>query len=183
MLVEKLDEEKRIVILVLDEIDKIVTKNGTTSYTAPEDQRRPDEGEGVPDRDQQRPEVHGVARPALKSRLSDEKMVFRRTTRRSCSTSWRSGPQGVRQRRRGDSVCPYRALAAQEHGDARRAMDLLRSPPSSPSGRRRAHHGPARPARENKIELDTSSRRSSPSDAVEARLLSIISNGEAGRTG
>src|SRR2546428_9501871 len=28
MLVEKLDEEKRIVILVLDEIDKIVTKNG-----------------------------------------------------------------------------------------------------------------------------------------------------------
>src|SRR2546427_2290724 len=77
MLVEKLDEEKRIVILVLDEIDKIVTKNGDDllyQLLKIND-----------DLTKAKVSLIGISNdlkftewldPRVKSRLSDEKMVF-----------------------------------------------------------------------------------------------------------
>ncbi|HEY5538690.1 MAG TPA: AAA family ATPase, partial [Thermoplasmata archaeon] len=77
MLCEKLDEEKRIVILVLDEIDKIITKNGDDLLyqllKINEDLTRA------------KLSLIGISNdlkfteyldPRVKSRLSDEKMVF-----------------------------------------------------------------------------------------------------------
>ncbi|TLZ58811.1 MAG: AAA family ATPase, partial [Methanobacteriota archaeon] len=129
MLVEKLDEEKRIVILVLDEIDKIVTKNGDDllyQLLKIND-----------DLTKAKVSLIGISNdlkftewldPRVKSRLSDEKMVFPPYNAGELfdilqQRSHKAFDNGVA----AESVLSLiAALAAQEHGDARRAMDLLR---------------------------------------------------------
>jgi len=129
MLLEQLDEERRVVILVLDEIDKIVLKNGDDIlYQLAKINE---------DLKQSRVSIIGISNdlkftdnldPRVKSRLSDEKMVFPPynaeelkdilTHRADLAFSPGIVGEGV--------LSLIAALAAAEHGDARRALDLLR---------------------------------------------------------
>src|SRR2546427_859345 len=128
MLVEKLDEEKRIVILVLDEIDKIVTKNGDDllyQLLKIND-----------DLTKAKVSLIGISNdlkftewldPRVENRLSDEKMVFPPYNAQELfdilqQRSHRAFDNGVA----GESVLSLiAALPAAGHGDARRAPALL----------------------------------------------------------
>lgn len=126
---EKIDDTNRVVILVLDEIDKLVYKSGDdVLYHLSR----------IND-DLQRAKVSliGISNdlkftefldPRVKSRLGEEKMVFppynadqlRDILNQRSDLAFFPGVIDV-------SVPPLcSALAAQEHGDARRALDLLR---------------------------------------------------------
>src|SRR5213593_2452011 len=171
MLVEKLDEEKRIVILVLDEIDKIVTKNGDDLLY-------------------QLLKISNDLKftewldPRVKSRLSDEKMVFPPYNAGELfdilhDRTLKAFDNGVAK----DSVLSLiAALAAAEHGDARRALDLLRvaAELAERAGQDRISDEHVQRAK-NKIELDTvvEAIKSLPTQS-KLVLLAIISNGEAG---
>ncbi len=129
MLVEKLDEKKRVVIIALDEIDKIVHKSGDDfiyQLLKVND-----------DVMNARVSIIGISNdlkfteyldPRVRSRLSDEKMVFppynanelKDILVQRASLAFENGVVS-------DPVLSLiAALAAQEHGDARRALDLLR---------------------------------------------------------
>src|SRR6266545_4183088 len=109
LLLEKLDEEKRVVIVALDEIDKIVQKNGDDILY-------------------QLLKINEYLDPRVRSRLADEKMVFPPYNADELydilsQRSRLAFENGIAN----DSVLHLiSALAAQEHGDARRALDLLR---------------------------------------------------------
>ncbi len=126
---EKIDEEKRVVVIVLDEIDKLVYKSGDDVLyhlsKINDDLKRA------------KISLIGISNdlkftefldPRVQSRLSDEKMVFppynanelRDILQQRAALAFDNGiiDEGV------ISLCA--ALAAQEHGDARRALDLLR---------------------------------------------------------
>jgi cell division control protein 6 len=129
MLTEKLDEEKRVVVVVLDEIDKLVYKSGDdvlyhlTRING--------------DLTKAKVSIVGISNdlkftefldPRVKSRLSDEKMVFPPYNAEELKDilSQRADlafEDGVIE---GSVISLCAALAAQEHGDARRALDLLR---------------------------------------------------------
>lgn len=129
MLTEKLDEEKRVVVVVLDEIDKLVYKSGDdvlyhlTRING--------------DLTKAKVSIVGISNdlkftefldPRVKSRLSDEKMVFPPYNAEELKDilSQRADlafEDGVID---GSVISLCAALAAQEHGDARRALDLLR---------------------------------------------------------
>ncbi|HTD81948.1 MAG TPA: ORC1-type DNA replication protein [Thermoplasmata archaeon] len=185
MLVEKLDEEKRIVILVLDEIDKIVTKNGDDllyQLLKIND-----------DLTKAKVSLIGISNdlkftewldPRVKSRLSDEKMVFPPYNAQElfdilAQRSQKAFDNGVA----GESVLSLiAALAAQEHGDARRALDLLRVSAELAERAAEEHITDQHVQRaKNKIELDTVAEaiKSLPTQS-KLVLLAIISNGEAG---
>ena len=126
---EKLDEERRVVVVVLDEIDKLVYKSGDDVLyhltRINEDLKRA------------KVSILGISNdlkftefldPRVRSRLSDEKMVFPPYNAEELKDIL-----GQRADLAFDddvidesvtSLCA--ALAAQEHGDARRALDLLR---------------------------------------------------------
>src|SRR5213594_249871 len=184
-LVEKLDEEKRIVILVLDEIDKIVTKNGDDllyQLLKIND-----------DLTKAKVSLIGISNdlkftewldPRVKSRLSDEKMVFPPYNAGELfdilhDRTLKAFDNGVAK----DSVLSLiAALAAAEHGDARRALDLLRvaAELAERAGQDRISDEHVQRAK-NKIELDTvvEAIKSLPTQS-KLVLLAIISNGEAG---
>src|SRR5216117_2213946 len=129
LLLEKLDEEKRVVIVALDEIDKLVQKNGDDilyQLLKIND-----------DLSKARVSLIGISNeltfteyldPRVRSRLADEKMVFPPynadelydilAERSRLAFENGTATDGVLQL--------IAALAAQEHGDARRALDLLR---------------------------------------------------------
>ena len=185
MLVEKLDEEKRIVVLVLDEIDKIVTKNGDDLLyqllKINDDLKKA------------KVSLIGISNdlkftewldPRVKSRMSDEKMVFPPYNAQELfdilsQRSQRAFDNGVAN----DSVLSLiAALAAQEHGDARRALDLLRVAAELAERASEDHITEQHVQRaKNKIELDTvvEAIKSLPMQS-KLVLLAIISNSEAG---
>src|SRR5881296_842197 len=187
MLVEKLDEEKRIVILVLDEIDKIVTKNGDDllyQLLKVND-----------DLTNAKVSLIGISNdlkftewldPRVKSRMSDEKMVFPPYNaeelldilRQRSSKAFDNGVAA-------DSVLALiSALAAQEHGDARRALDLLRVSAELAERQGEEHITEAHVQRaKNKIELDTviEAVKSLPTQS-KLILLGILLNEEIGNT-
>jgi cell division control protein 6 len=126
---EKLDEERRVVVVVLDEIDKLIYKSGDDVLyhltRINEDLKKA------------KVSILGISNdlkftefldPRVKSRLSDEKMVFppynaeelKDILGQRADLAFDEGviDESV------TSLCA--ALAAQEHGDARRALDLLR---------------------------------------------------------
>ena len=126
---EKIDEEKRVIVIALDEIDKLVSKSGDdVLYHLC---RIND------DLSNAKVSVVGISNdlrfmefldPRVKSSLSEEKMVFppynaeqlKDILSQRASLAFDAGVLG-------ESVIPLcAALAAQEHGDARRALDLLR---------------------------------------------------------
>ncbi|MGQ0797721.1 MAG: ORC1-type DNA replication protein [Methanobacteriota archaeon] len=185
LLVEKLDEEKRIVIIVLDEIDKIVTKNGDDilyQLLKIND-----------DLSRARVSLIGISNdlkfteyldPRVRSRLSDEKMVFPPynaeelfdilAARATLAFDNGRAPEVV--------LSLISALAAQEHGDARRALDLLRvsAELADRQGEDRITEEHVQRAK-NKVELDTviEAVKSLPTQA-KLILLGILLNEEVG---
>jgi cell division control protein 6 len=126
---EKIDEEKRVIVIVLDEIDKLVSKSGDdVLYHLC---RINDDLKSA------KVSVIGISNdlkftefldPRVKSSLSEEKMVFppynAEQLRDILSQRSRLAFEDTVLE---PSVIPLcSALAAQEHGDARRALDLLR---------------------------------------------------------
>ncbi len=129
LLVEKLDEKKRVVIIALDEIDKIVYKSGDDFLY--QLLKINDDVKNA------KVSIIGISNdlkftefldPRVRSRLSDEKMVFppynaeelRDILVQRARLAFDNGIAS-------DSVLSLiAAFAAQEHGDARRALDLLR---------------------------------------------------------
>ncbi len=129
MLKEKLDEKERIVTIVLDELDRLVYKNGddVLYHLAKIND----------DMVRSKLSIIGISNdlkfmefldPRIKSRLSEEKMVFPPYNASQLKDILNEriklafNPETVDEAVVG--VCA--ALAAQEHGDARRALDLLR---------------------------------------------------------
>lgn len=126
---EKIDEERRVIVIALDEVDKLVSKSGDdVLYHLC---RINDDLKNA------KVSVVGISNdlrfmefldPRVKSSLSEEKMVFPPYNAEQLKDI-------LEQRSRlafddnvlEPSVIPLcAALAAQEHGDARRALDLLR---------------------------------------------------------
>jgi len=187
LLTEKLDEEKRIVIIVLDEIDKIVTKNGDDilyQLLKIND-----------DLSRARVSLIGISNdlkfteyldPRVRSRLSDEKMVFPPYNaeelydildeRSRLAFDDGTAPEAV--------LSLIAALAAQEHGDARRAFDLLRVAAELAERNGDEHISEEHVQRaKNKIELDTviEAVKSLPTQS-KLILLGILLNEEVGNT-
>lgn len=126
---EKIDENDRVIVIVLDEIDKLVYKSGDDALyhlTRIND-----------DLKKAKLSVIGISNdlkfmefldPRVKSALGEEKMVFppynaeqlKDILNQRAALAFEDGilDEGV--------VPLCAALAAQEHGDARRALDLLR---------------------------------------------------------
>ena len=174
-------------IIVLDEIDKIVLKNGDDilyQLLKIND-----------DLSRARVSLIGISNdlkfteyldPRVRSRLSDEKMVFPPynaeelrdilTERARLAFDNGAAPEAA--------LSLIAALAAQEHGDARRALDLLRV-----SAELAERNGDDRIAEEhvqrakNKIELDTviEAVKSLPTQS-KLILLGILLNEEVGNT-
>ena len=126
---EKIDEEKRVVVIALDEIDQLVSKSGDdVLYHLC---RINDDLKNA------KVSVIGISNdlrfmefldPRVRSSLSEEKMVFPPYNAEQLKDILEQRAkivfeEGVLE----SSVIPLcAALAAQEHGDARRALDLLR---------------------------------------------------------
>ncbi|UCE36364.1 MAG: ORC1-type DNA replication protein [Thermoplasmata archaeon] len=129
MLKEKMDSKMRVAVIILDEIDKLVYKSGDdVLYHL---------SKINDDLTQAKVSIIGISNelkftefldPRIKSRLGEEKMVFppynaeqlRDILMQRAELAFREGvvePSVI-------SLCA--ALAAQEHGDARRALELLR---------------------------------------------------------
>ncbi|MFQ5884047.1 MAG: Cdc6/Cdc18 family protein [Thermoplasmata archaeon] len=155
---EKMDEERRIVVIVLDEIDKLVYKSGDdVLYHL---------SKINDDLEKAKISLIGLSNdlkftefldPRVKSRLSDEKMVFppynanelRDILQQRAELAFENGVIN------GGVISLCAALAAQEHGDARRALDLLRvaAELAERSGCDRITEQDVRKAK-NKVELD-----------------------------
>ncbi|UCE73141.1 MAG: ORC1-type DNA replication protein [Methanomassiliicoccales archaeon] len=126
---EKMDLEPRVTVIILDEIDKLVYKSGDdVLYHL---------SKINDDLKQAKVSIIGISNdlkftefldPRIKSRLGEEKMVFppynaqqlRDILMQRAELAFREGvvePSVI-------AICA--ALAAQEHGDARRALELLR---------------------------------------------------------
>jgi len=126
---EKIDEERRVIVIALDEIDQLVSKSGDdVLYHLC---RINDDLKNA------KVSVIGISNdlrfmefldPRVKSSLSEEKMVFPPYNAEQIKDILEQRASlvledGVLE----PSVIPLcAALAAQEHGDARRALDLLR---------------------------------------------------------
>jgi cell division control protein 6 len=126
---EKIDEERRVIVIALDEIDKLVSKSGDdVLYHLC---RINDDLKNA------KVSVIGISNdlrfmefldPRVRSSLSEEKMVFPPYNAEQLKDileqrSRIAFEDGVLE----PAVIPLcAALAAQEHGDARRALDLLR---------------------------------------------------------
>jgi len=123
-----LDEEKRVVVIMLDEVDKLVKKGDDVLYNL---------SRVNSDLIQSRVSIIGISNdlkftefldPRVKSSLGEDEIIFppynaeqiREILIQRASLAFKSGVLG-------DEVIPLcSAFAAQEHGDARRALDLLR---------------------------------------------------------
>jgi len=182
---EKIDDTNRVVILVLDEIDKLVYKSGDdVLYHLSR----------IND-DLQRAKVSliGISNdlkftefldPRVKSRLGEEKMVFppynaeqlRDILNQRSELAFFTGVIDA-------GVAPLcSALAAQEHGDARRALDLLRvaAEIAERNGDDKVTEAHVYKAK-NKIELDcvTEAIRTLPTQS-KLVLMSILLNEDRG---
>ncbi|UCE92022.1 MAG: ORC1-type DNA replication protein [Methanobacteriota archaeon] len=126
---DKIDESRRVIIIVLDEIDKLVSKSGDdVLYHLC---RIND------DLSNARVSVIGISNdlkftefldPRVRSSLSEEKMVFPPYNAEQLRDILSQRAKlAFEEKVLEPSVIPLcAALAAQEHGDARRALDLLR---------------------------------------------------------
>ena len=180
---EKIDDQDRVVIIVLDEIDKLVYKSGDDVLyhlsKINDDLLRA------------RVSLIGISNdlkftefldPRVKSRLGEEKMVFPPYNAEQLQDilvqrARLAFDESVLE----PSVIPLcSALAAQEHGDARRALDLLRiaAEIAERGGEDRITEAHVYNAK-NKIELDcvTEAVKTLPTQS-KLVLLSIIINEE-----
>lgn len=184
-LIETLDERRRVVIIALDEIDRIVEKNGDDFLyqltKVNEDLTRSCVS------------LIGISNelkftefldPRVRSRLGDEKMVFPPYNAEELQDilAQRAGLALQLGAANQEVLSLIAALAAQEHGDARRALDLLRV--SAEIAERSSHEridvDDVMKAK-NKLELDTvvEAVKSLPTQA-KLVLLGVILNEEIG---
>ncbi|MDH7508741.1 MAG: ORC1-type DNA replication protein [Methanomassiliicoccales archaeon] len=183
---ERIEEEGKVNIIVLDEIDKLVYKSG--------DDILYHLSKINDDLVKAKVSLIGISNdltftefldPRVKSRLGEEKMVFPPYNAEQLQDILKQRAalafeEGVLE----SSVIPLcAALAAQEHGDARRALDLLRVAAEIAERNRddkitEAHVYKAK----NKIELDcvTEAIRTLPTQS-KLVLMSIVVNEEKGR--
>ncbi len=185
LLLETLDARKRVVILALDEIDRIVAKNGDDFLyqltKVNEDLQR------------SRLSLIGISNelkftefldPRVRSRLGDEKMVFAPYNADELKDilAQRAGRAFSEGALHPEALALIAALAAQEHGDARRALDLLRvaAEIAERAGEERIVPEHVMKAK-NKLELDTvvEAVKSLPTQS-KLVLLGIILNEEIG---
>ncbi len=182
---EKIDEDSKVAIIVLDEIDKLVYKSGDdVLYHL---------SKINDDLENAKVSLIGISNdlkftefldPRVRSRLGEEKMVFPPYNAEQLKDILYQRSQlafndGILE----NGVLPLcAALAAQEHGDARRALDLLRvaaelAERSSDEKVTEAHVYKAK----NKIELDcvTETVRTLPAQS-KLVLYAIINNEERG---
>ncbi|MCJ2531385.1 MAG: ORC1-type DNA replication protein [Candidatus Thermoplasmatota archaeon] len=185
LLRRKIDDAARVVVIALDEIDKLVYKSGDDvlyHLTKIND-----------DLHQAKVSLIGISNdlkftefldPRVKSRLSDEKMVFPPYNAKELGDILEQRAQlafdpGVIE----EGVIPLiAALAAQEHGDARRALDLLRVSGELADRKGRNHITEVMVQRaKNKLELDLviEAVRSLPTHS-KLILLGIILQQEVG---
>ena len=187
VLVERLDERKRVVILALDEIDRIVAKNGDDFLYQLTKVNEDLERSCLC--------LIGISNelkfteyldPRVQSRLGDEKLVFPPynanelldilTDRARIAFEDGATNQEV--------LSLIAALAAQEHGDARRALDLLRvsAEIAERGGQDRLFVDDVLRAK-NKLELDTvvEAVKALPTQA-KLILLGVLLNEEIGNT-
>ena len=187
LLLERLDARKRVVILALDEIDRIVAKNGDDFLyqltKVNEDLKR----SGL--------SLIGISNelkftefldPRVRSRLGDEKFVFppynadelREILQQRAGVAFSEGAVAP------EALSLIAALAAQEHGDARRALDLLRvsAEIAERVGDERITVDHTMKAK-NKLELDTvvEAVKSLPTQS-KLVLLGVILNEETGNS-
>ncbi|MBI4416118.1 MAG: ORC1-type DNA replication protein [Euryarchaeota archaeon] len=187
VLLERLDARKRVVLLVLDEIDRIVAKNGD-DFLYQLTKVNEDLGRSCMC-------LIGISNelkfteyldPRVRSRLGDEKLVFppynaeelRDILADRAAIAFQDGAVGQ------DVLSLIAALAAQEHGDARRALDLLRvsAEIAERAGREKLSVDDVMKAK-NKLELDTviEAVKALPTQA-KLILLGVLLNEEAGNT-
>jgi cell division control protein 6 len=126
---EKVDDQNRVIIIVLDEIDKLVYKSGDdVLYHL---------SKINDDLKNARVSVIGISNdlkftefldPRVKSRLGEEKLVFPPYNAEQLQDilHQRADLAFAEGTLEGPVIPLCAALAAQEHGDARRALDLLR---------------------------------------------------------
>jgi cell division control protein 6 len=186
MLKEKIDSEARVAVIILDEIDKLVYKSGDdVLYHL---------SKINDDLERAKVSIIGISNDLkftefldarVKSRLGEEKLVFppykaeqlRDILMQRAGLAFREGvvePSVI-------SLCA--ALAAQEHGDARRALELLRVAGELAERNREKQVTESYVYKaKNKIELDCIAEviRTLPTQS-KLLLLGIILNDEGGR--
>ncbi len=184
---DQIDSKKQVIVVILDEIDKLVYKSGDDvlyHLSTINDSLK-----------QAKLSVIGISNdlkftefldPRVKSRLGEEKMVFPPYIAEQLKDIMSQRADlafevGILE----ESVIPQcAALAAQEHGDARRALDLLRVAAElaerQKDKRVLPHHVDLA---KNKLELDcvTEVIRTLPTQS-KLLLFGIILNEEVGRT-
>ncbi len=126
---DRIEEEERVVVIILDELDKLVTKNGDSVLYHLSKINSELEKSKV--------SLIGISNnlkftefldPRVKSRLGEEKMIFPPYNADQLKDILADrAEKAFEPEILGDDVISLcAALAAQEHGDARRALDLLR---------------------------------------------------------
>jgi cell division control protein 6 len=187
VLVERLDERRRVVILALDEIDRIVAKNGDDFLYQLTKVNEDLERSSLC--------LIGISNelkfteyldPRVQSRLGDEKLVFPPYNANElldiladrARVAFEDGATNH------EVLSLIAALAAQEHGDARRALDLLRvsAEIAERGGQDRLSVDDVLRAK-NKLELDTvvEAVKALPTQA-KLILLGVLLNEEVGNT-
>lgn len=182
---DKIDADNRIIVIALDEIDKIVYKSGDDvlyHLTRIND-----------DLDNAKISVIGISNdlkftefldPRVRSALGEEKLVFPPYNAEQLKDILQQRAElALKEAVLEEGVLPLcAALAAQEHGDARRALDLLRVAAETAERSKddrisEAHVITAK----NKIELDCVSEamKTLPTQS-KLVLLGILANGEQG---
>jgi len=186
MLKEKMDSEARVAVIILDEIDKLVYKSGDdVLYHL---------SKINDDLERAKVSIIGISNdlkftdfldPRIKSRLGEEKMVFPPYNAEQLrDILMQRAALAFRERVVEPSVIPLcAALAAQEHGDARRALELLRVAGELAERNKeiKVTEGYVYKAK-NKIELDCVAEviRTLPTQS-KLLLLGMILNEEGGR--
>ena len=126
---DRIEEEERVVVIILDELDKLVTKNGDSvlyhlSKINSELKKSKVSLIGISNN----LKFTEFLDPRVKSRLGEEKMIFPPYNADQLKDILADrAEKAFEPEILGDDVISLcAALAAQEHGDARRALDLLR---------------------------------------------------------
>jgi cell division control protein 6 len=125
---EAIDSEKQVIIIILDEIDKLIKKGDDVLYNLSRINT---------DLQQAKVSMIGVSNdlkftefldPRVKSSLGEEEIIFPPYDAEQISDILRERAQiAYKENALDEMVIPLcAAFAAQEHGDARRALDLLR---------------------------------------------------------
>ncbi len=185
---EHIDQNEGVTVIILDEIDKLVFKSGDdVLYNL---SRIND------DLERAKVSVIGISNdlkftefldPRVKSSLGEEEIIFPPYDAEQLQDILEQRAQlAISNDALEDPVIPLcAALAAQEHGDARRALDLLRvaGELAERSGQRVIQEGHVRQA-QNKIELDrvTEVVRTLPTQSKFV-LLATIKGEEGGASG